>query len=57
MSAWWYALPSILKVLYCVAIPSTLIFLLDTVLMLFGLGDGAAANPSDTSSLPPIPYV
>lgn len=51
MSAWWDALPSILKVLYCVAIPSTLIFLLDTVLMLFGLGDGAAANPSDTSGL------
>ncbi len=51
MLAWWDALPSILKVLYCVAIPSTLIFLLDTILMLFGLGDGAAANPSDTSGL------
>lgn len=51
MLAWWDALPNILKVLYCVAIPSTLIFLLDTVLMLFGLGDGAAANPSDTSGL------
>ena len=51
MLAWWDALDGILKVLYCVAIPSTLIFLLDTVLMLFGLGDGAAANPSDTSGL------
>ncbi len=52
MSAWWDGLSTVLKVLYCIAIPSTLILILQTILVILGFGDGAdAGNPSDTSGL------
>ncbi len=40
MWEWWYALSTIEQVFYCIAIPSTVILLIQTVLLLFGLGHG-----------------
>lgn len=53
MNEWWEGLSLILKVLYCVAIPSTFLLLIQTVMLLVGFGgDGAGdANISDTSGL------
>lgn len=52
MNAWWDSLSEVLKVLYCIAIPSTLVLVLQTVLIVFSFGDGGAGvNPSDTSGL------
>ncbi len=52
MSEWWDSLSAVLKVLYGIAIPSTLILILQTILVIFSFGDGAGAgNPSDTSGL------
>ncbi len=52
MIAWWNSLDSIMKILYCMAIPATMIFVLQTIAALFGGfegGEGAAF--SDTSGL------
>jgi membrane protein implicated in regulation of membrane protease activity len=38
MSAWWDGLTALQQFFYCVAIPTTLIMLIQTVLMLLGLG-------------------
>lgn len=52
MIAWWEGLSAMLKVLYCIAIPSTLLLIIQTILTLTGFGEGGAgANPSDTSGL------
>lgn len=54
MFAWWDTLSDILKVLYCITIPATLILLIQTVMILIGFdgdGDGASTNLSDTSGL------
>lgn len=52
MAAWWESLPELIRVLYCIAIPSTLLLVLQTVLMLFSFGGGGAeTNISDTSGL------
>lgn len=52
MSAWWEGLSSVLKVLYCIAIPSTLILLIQTILVMFSFGDGVSGgNPTDTSAM------
>lgn len=54
MNAWWEALSVLQKVLYCIAIPATLILIIQTVLVIMGFGDGAGGgdfNPSDTSGL------
>lgn len=52
MSAWWDGLSGVLKVLYCIAIPSTLALLIQTVMVVFSFGDGVSGgNPSDTSGL------
>lgn len=42
MLDWWYALTPLHQVLYTVALPATLLLLIQTVLMLFGLGDHGA---------------
>ena len=43
MFAWWSQLGLLEQVLYIIAIPSTLILIIQTVLLLFGLGhDGDA---------------
>lgn len=52
MTEWWEGLSTVLKVLYCVAIPSTLILLLQTLLAVFGMHDGGAGTDiSDTSGI------
>lgn len=54
MDAWWEALSILQKVLYCIAIPATLVLIIQTVLVIMGFGDGAGGadfNPSDTSGL------
>lgn len=52
MNAWWEALSVLQRVLYCIAIPATLILILQTVMVIMGFGDGGSDfNPSDTSGL------
>lgn len=52
MTIWWNGLDNVLKLLYCIAIPATLILLLQTVMALAGGFDsGEGVNFSDTSGL------
>ena len=52
MTEWWNALDLFQKILYCIAIPSTLILVIQTLLVLFGIGDGGeGANYSETSGI------
>ena len=51
MNEWWESLNVILKVLYCIAIPSTLILILQTILSFAGFSDSGDINISDTSGL------
>ena len=52
MSEWWEGLSLLLKGLYCIAFPSTLILLIQTLLSMFGFHDGGAGHDlSDTSGL------
>ena len=52
MSEWWNGLDSILKVLYCIAVPSSLILIIQTIISLCGIGDGGSGiEMSDTSGL------
>lgn len=47
---WWSSLDSMGQVLFCVALPSTVILLIQTIMIIFGFGhDGTGVNPSDTS--------
>lgn len=49
-SLWWNDLRLVEQVLYCIAIPASLILVIQTVIMLLGLGHGGEGfNPSDTS--------
>ncbi len=51
MQAWWESLGPVLQVLYCIAIPSTLVLVLQMILsMVGGFGD-AGVDVSDTSGL------
>lgn len=52
MYAWWESLSGVLRVLYVIAIPSTLLLIVQTVMIVLGFGEhGADANPSDTSGI------
>lgn len=52
LSTWWGSLDIFTQALYCVAIPSTLILVIQSILIILGLGDGAPdINVSDTSGL------
>lgn len=52
MQAFWETLSLLQKILYCIAVPSTLILILQMVLLFLGWGeDGSSFNPSDTSGL------
>ena len=54
---WWNTLEGIEQVLYCVAIPATLILLIQVIMIFFGFGhDGAGVNPSDTSGLDSVDF-
>ncbi|MDE7327282.1 MAG: hypothetical protein K2N63_13580 [Lachnospiraceae bacterium] len=52
MYAWWEGLSGALKVLYIIAVPSTLLLLVQTVMIVLGFGENSMdANPSDTSGI------
>lgn len=52
MIEWWNSLDTLVKVLYCVAVPSTLILVIQTIMsMLGGMDSGAGVDVSDTSGL------
>ncbi len=44
MFAWWESLSTFSQVLACMAIPATLILLIQTIMMLIGLGSGSDAD-------------
>ena len=48
MNEWWDGLSLLLKVLYCIAFPSTLILLVQTLLSMFGFHDGGSGHDSAT---------
>jgi hypothetical protein len=58
MSAWWDGLTALQQLLYCIAVPSTIVMLLQTILMLIGLGghgDLGGHGPIDGSVSHDIP--
>lgn len=51
-SNWWNSLELVQQILYCIAIPSSLVLIIQTIIMLLGIGHGGEGfNPSDTSGL------
>lgn len=50
-SLWWDTLTLTQQILYCIAIPTTLLLVLQTILLLIGIGGGEAVNPTDSSGL------
>ena len=44
ISEWWNSLQTLTQVFYCIAIPSTLLLLVQTVMMFIGIGDDADAD-------------
>lgn len=52
MQEWWSGLSDVLRVLYCIAIPSTLVLILQIVLIMLGGGHGdGGVDVSDTSGI------
>ncbi|MBR2086559.1 MAG: NfeD family protein [Oscillospiraceae bacterium] len=51
MQAWWESLSPLLRVLYCIAIPSTLVLVLQLVMAMLGGHSDAGIDGSDTSGL------
>jgi hypothetical protein len=52
MTEWWSGLDTVLKVLYCIAIPSALVLIIQTVLSLLGgFEGGGGIDTSDTSGI------
>lgn len=52
MSEWWSSLDILMKMLYCIAVPASVLLLIQTVISLLGFGDnGAGIEMSDTSGL------
>ena len=52
LSTWWGGLDIFSQILHCISIPSTLILIIQTVLIIAGFGDsGPDTNLSDTSGL------
>lgn len=49
---WWDGLSKLLQTLYCIAIPSTFLLIIQTLISMFGMHDGGMGhNFSDTSGL------
>lgn len=44
---WWQTLALSVQIFYCIAIPATLVLLIQTVMMLFGIDDGEADLDGD----------
>ncbi|QOX62962.1 NfeD-like protein [Anoxybacterium hadale] len=52
MTEWWNGLDGALRILYCIAIPSTLVMVIQTVLSLLGgFEGGGGIDTSDTSGI------
>ena len=51
MSEWWESLTSLMKILYCIAVPSTLVLLLQTIFSIAGFGNDGDINLSDTGGI------
>ncbi|MBD5145718.1 MAG: NfeD-like protein [Ruminococcus sp.] len=51
MTEWWESLSTLVQVLYCIAVPSTLLLLLQTILSISGFGGDSDVNISDTSGI------
>ena len=51
MTEWWESLSTLVQVLYCIAVPSTLLLLLQTILSISGFGGDSDVNLSDTSGI------
>lgn len=51
MTEWWESLSMLSRVLYCIAVPSTLVLLLQTIFSITGIGDDADVNLSDTGGI------
>ena len=51
MQVWWENLSPLLRVLYCIAIPSTLVLVLQFILTMIGGHSDAGIDASDTSGL------
>ncbi len=51
MAEWWEGLSTLVRVLYCIAVPATLLLLLQTILSISGFGGDSDVNLSDTSGL------
>ncbi len=51
MQLWWESLTLVLRILYCIAIPSSLILLLQMILAMIGGGHDAGVEFSDTSGI------
>ena len=47
MIDWWNSLTLVSQIFYCIAVPSTLLLLIQTIMMLVGLGDDAASDVGD----------
>ncbi len=47
-SEWWNSLEAVTQVFYCMAIPSTLLLLIQTVMMFIGIGDDSDFDTPDT---------
>ncbi len=53
MIAWWNTLGFATQVFYCIAIPATLVLLIQTVLLFLGIGDDADGGLDDLSDATP----
>ncbi|MCM1330449.1 MAG: hypothetical protein NC253_13530 [Ruminococcus sp.] len=51
MSEWWESLSMLSRVLYCIAVPSTLILLLQTIFSVAGIDGDGDINLSDTGGI------
>ena len=45
---WWNSLSLVAQIFYCIAVPSTLVLLVQTILMFIGMGEDADADGADT---------
>ena len=52
MLDWWNSLGLAVQVLYCIAIPSTLVLVIQTVLTFVGIGDGVDSDLGDVGEIP-----
>ncbi len=51
MIEWWNSMTLVSQIFYCIAIPSTLLLLIQTILMLIGMGEDAADAASDVGEV------